>query len=83
MKRIKVYIGWGGNIFVTDKEIPAPYDFDSSFESVTEAEDWVINEYNVDPILDRDIIEESMYDFSGDDMELYTFDFNEFFGYLL
>lgn len=73
--RIKVYELACGNYYITDKNIKGCSP-DASFESVTEAEDFIESvegwEY-----CDRDLLGESGYSYDGADYELHSFDFTD------
>lgn len=78
MKRIKVYEGFSGNVFITDKFMPRLYDLIGEFDNVPDAEDWCDDEYGYSPVVDSELVDESKYDLRGDDSAIYTFNYFDY-----
>lgn len=78
MKRAYVYKGYLGNYYITDKPIE-DMGVAAGPMTVPDAEAWVDKEgFCIQ--LDRDLIDESGYDWENEDYESHTFDYEEEFG---
>lgn len=75
MKRIKVYAGYY-ELYITDKDMSDQFVLVAEFDTVPEAENYV---YDTDDWqwIDRDLLDESLFSFDGDDYEIHTFDYEE------
>lgn len=78
MKRIKVYEGFAGNVFITDKMMPRPYELVGQFDEVPEAEKWVESEYEISGVLDKVLKKESQYTLSDEDADWYCFNYFDY-----
>lgn len=75
MKKIKVYAGYY-ELYITDKDMSDQFVLVAEFDTVPEAENYV---YDTDDWqwIDRDLLDESLFSFDGDDYEIHTFDYEE------
>lgn len=75
MNKIKVYAGYY-ELYITDKDMSDQFVLVAEFDTVPEAENYV---YDTDDWqwIDRDLLDESLFSFDGDDYEIHTFDYEE------
>lgn len=77
--RIKIYEGLGGVTFITDKEMPRPYELAMVFEKVADAEQWLHEDVGCNTtLLDEDLREESRYVINDEDVKSYCFNYFEY-----
>lgn len=75
MKKIKVYAGYY-ELYITDKDMSDQFVLVEEFDTVPEAENYV--DETLDWLwIDRDLLDESLFSFDGDDYEIHTFDYEE------
>lgn len=73
--KIKVYSLYM-NYFITDKDMPEPYELEAIFSHVVEAEEYV-DKSDKNFNIDRDLLDESSYSWEGDDYDVFTFDYKQ------
>lgn len=73
--KVKVYAGYY-ELYITDKEMPKTYVLLEEFDTVPDAE-YFVEEADDWMWLDRDLIPQSSYEWSGDDYNDHTFDMKE------
>lgn len=74
-QKIKVYAGYY-ELYITDKDMSDQFVLVAEFHTVPDAENYV---YDTDDWqwIDRDLLDESLFSFDGDDYEIHTFDYEE------
>lgn len=74
-QKIKVYAGYY-ELYITDKDMSDQFVLVAEFDTVPEAENYV-DETQDWLWIDRDLLDESLFSFDGDDYEIHTFDYEE------
>lgn len=74
-KEIKVYAGYY-ELYITDKEMPHGFTLWGEFDTVPEAEE-AVEETGDWLWLDRELLDESGYNWDNEDYDTHTFDFEE------